>query len=247
MGMKPTWTVRAAAWLLEHASMSYAAEAVVGDLLEGLHRGKTVSWFWRQAAETLAVGAARASLRWTPAMVFAAGWSLLYPEWRTAIGHWLPGAVPEPWLTLAWPRPALLELAYGVAPAVSFVWLGVLTYLVVRRDAVRRLTPARALGGLSASLNVILVGTWALLNHLQHPDLVSVTNTRFFLGFRVLGVSLPLALSVLVALLSMASPRARRTRGVAVRMKQENTAPHSLGMHEWLELKGAASQSLAMR
>jgi hypothetical protein len=46
---------------------------------------------------------------------------------------------------IAWPKSALMEIGYGVVPAVTFVWLGVLVYLLIRVDVLRELSPVRLL------------------------------------------------------------------------------------------------------
>ena len=233
---------RLAAWLLEHLTSASAADALAGDLLEQFAAGRSTAWLWRQAAAAIGIHAARTVLHSAPAAVFAAGWGLVYPTWRAVIGAWLPPAVPQRWLALPWPRPALLELGYGVVPAVSFVWLGVLIYLLVRRDATALISPSRILSGLSAGMNVVMLATWALLNHFQHPDLVCVTSTNFYLGYRIMGVSVPLALGVFVALFVTMQRRPPIARGASTRSvpAARRAARFPQSLHGKLELDIAA-------
>ena len=213
--MRATRTTALGMWMLERLSIGAANEALAGDLLEQLHHGRTIAWFWEQVATAIAMAAAKRTADLAPAAAFSAAWSLLYPAWQRMSGGWLPREIPESWQALAWPRPALIELACGVLPAVAFVWLGILLYLVVRRGMLLGQSPLRILGGLSASLNVLLGCTILLLRHFHHPDLVYVTSAHFYFGYQFLGISLPLTLSVLSALL-VADPRrpqlARRRR-----------------------------------
>jgi hypothetical protein len=233
---------RLAAWLLEHLTSASAADALVGDLLEQHAGGRSTAWLWRQAAAAIGIHAVRMVLHSAPAAVFAAGWGLVYPAWRGVIGAWLPPVVPERWLALPWPRPALLELGYGVVPAVSFVWLGVLMYLLVRRDTTALLPPSRILSGLSAGMNVVMLATWALLNHLQHPDLVCVTSASFYLGFRIMGVSVPLTLGVFVALLvtMRRQPPVARSASTRRAAPARRAARFPQSLHGKLELDIAA-------
>ena len=204
--MRATRTTALGMWMLERLSIGAANEALAGDLLEQLHHGRTIAWFWEQVATAIAMAAAKRTADLAPAAAFSAAWSLLYPAWQRMSGGWLPREIPESWQALAWPRPALIELACGVLPAVAFVWLGILLYLVVRRGMLLGQSPLRILGGLSASLNVLLGCTILLLRHFHHPDLVYVTSAHFYFGYQFLGISLPLTLSVLSALL-VADPR----------------------------------------
>ena len=114
---------------------------------------------------------------------------------------------------LAWPRPALLEVSYGVVPAIGFVWLGALVYLVVRRERLAGRSALRVVSGLSASLNVLLLATVALLHHFETPDLMAVTGAHFYFGYQVMGISLPLAASLLTALLVAEGRRPRVAKG----------------------------------
>jgi len=213
--MRATRTTALGVWMLERLSIGRANEALAGDLLEQLHHGRTIAWFWQQVATVIATAAAKRTADLAPAAAFSAAWSLLYPAWQRMTGGCLPREIPESWQALAWPRPALIELACGVLPAVAFVWLGILLYFALRRRMLLSPSTLRILGGLSASLNVLLGSTILLLRHFHHPDLVYVTSAHFYFGYQFLGVSLPLTLSVLSALLVADSRRpqlARRQR-----------------------------------
>jgi len=227
-----------AIWLMEHLTRGMARESLAGDLLEQSREGRTAAWVWRQAMSAIAWNWARQALEWTPAAVFAAGWSLLYPAWQAMSSAWLPRANPERWAGLAWPRPELIELGCGVAPAAGFVCFGVLVYCVVRREKLRGLSGWRVVGGWSASMNVLLVATLGLLQYSANRDLLRVTEANFYLGFQVLGISLPLALSVLVGLVMTVRDGPRLARGQRTprqRSRGRLARPaHGLGRGAWL-------------
>jgi hypothetical protein len=214
---KMTWKIVLGLWLLEKLSLGGKNDALAGDLLEQCHQGQSTAWFWGQVARALGRNAGQAAMDAMPAVLFSLGWSLLFPWWQAASAGWLPRAVPEQWMRLAWPRPALLEVSYGVAPTISFVWLGALVYLVVRRERLAGRSPLRVVSGLSASLNVLLLATMALLHHLQTPDLMVVTAAHFYFGYAVMGISLPVAASLLTALLVAEGRRPRVAKGQRAR------------------------------
>lgn len=61
------------------------AEALAGDLLESLAKGRSRVWLWRQIAVTLAVGLSARTRRDWPALVYASVGTLLlgYAEQRS--------------------------------------------------------------------------------------------------------------------------------------------------------------------
>ncbi len=208
-----TWRISLGLWLVERLSLGERNEALAGDLAEQCFRDQSMRGFWRQVFAAIGTNWSRAAVGAAPAGAFAVGWSVLFPWWRGAMAGWLPGGIPEQWLTLGWPRPALIELSYGVVPAVSFVWLGALVYVVARRARGGGLRGLRVVSGLSASLNVLLLATVALLHHWGRPDLMYVTAPHFYFGYAVLGVSLPVAGSLLTALLVVEGRRPRVVKG----------------------------------
>jgi hypothetical protein len=137
-------------------------------------------------------------------LVFCAGWSSLYPVWnflsRAALAH----TVPSDWGAPPWPYSALLPLGYGMVPAVTFVWLGFLVYVLSRTEIFHEVTAHHLLWGLSTSLNVLLVSTILLLQHFRHSRLAlgAVTRPDFYSAFHLLWISIPIALSLFAALSS---------------------------------------------
>jgi hypothetical protein len=220
---RTAWQIVLGLWLLEKLSLGERNDALAGDLLEQSSRGQNTIWFWRQVFSAIGTSLAQAAVGAAGAMAFAVGWSVLFPWWRAAMAGWLPREIPEAWLRLPWPRPTLIELSCGVAPAVSFVWLGALVFLVVRRARGAELRPLRMVSGLSASLNVLLLATMALLHRWQRPDLMYVTAPHFYFGYAVMGISLPVAASLMAALLMAERRRPRmakrrRARSVSKKM-----------------------------
>src|SRR5262249_23749486 len=47
---------RIASWMLEHLAFGSRNEALAGDLLEELRRGRSVAWYWGQALGARAIG-----------------------------------------------------------------------------------------------------------------------------------------------------------------------------------------------
>jgi D-alanyl-D-alanine carboxypeptidase len=217
--MKPFKSVVLATWLVERLTFGPIKDAMVGDLLEEFERGGSVRWYWRQVLAAIAVGAGRAAKECVPPLMFAAGWSMLYPAWRFLFRGGWAHAVPHTWPGAAWPWSAMLELSYGMAPAVTFVWVGLLAYMLARGDVLYQLSGHRVVRSLSASLTVLLTATVWTLEHLKHHnvDLAWVRREEFYSVFRVpvVGavISVPLAVSLLAALLSTlpgAPPRVGR-------------------------------------
>lgn len=203
--MKPSGSIRLATWILEHVAPGGGTRSIAGDLLEELHAGRSPLWYWRQVVTAMATSCRAASSAYAPPLIFSAGWTMLYPAWRSISREWLPHAVPDKWLALSWPSPALLELGCGLVPALTFIWIGMLVYLAVRRNMIRGLSGLRVISALSASLNVLLVATMVLLHYFKHAqhDLLQVTREDFYTGFHPGHVSIPLALSLFVALCSV--------------------------------------------
>lgn len=215
--MKPHPSTVLATWILEHLTFAASRESLAGDLLEQLCAGRPAGWFWRQVGAAVAIGAWTATRARTPALIFSGAWSMLYPAWRSVSHSWLPHAVPEQWLTLSWPYPPLLELACGAIPALTFIWIGLLLFLVCHKEVLHQLSALRLVGSLSASLNVLLLATLALVHHFAHPEpgLLCVTREHFYSAVHLWSISVPLALSIFVAICrvlprSQTPPRRRR-------------------------------------
>ena len=169
-------------------------------------------WLLRQLFAALAVRVRTAISAAAPPVIFAAVWTMLYPAWRSLANGWLPHAVPDHWLALSWPYPSLLELACGMVPAVTFIWIGFLAFIVARRDILESISPQRFLASLSASLNVLLLSTLGLLQQHFHHQLLSVTREDFYSTVHLYSVSIPLTLSIFLGIWMVLPHRDRPPR-----------------------------------
>jgi hypothetical protein len=212
--MRPIKFITLATWMVEHLTFGPRNEALSGDLLEELQLGRSVAWYWRQVLIAIAIGASNLASEVALPAVFAVAWTMLYPAWRFAGGDIFSFVVSDPWNAHSWPSSALLEVGFGVIPAVTFVWAGFLVYLLCRRELIRELLPIQLVQALSTSLTVLLAVTLAMVKHLRDPnvDLILVTRPDFYARIHFFNVSIPLCFSLLAALLFTLShrPRARR-------------------------------------
>lgn len=206
------WMVAFAGWILEHFTFGSDDEALSGDLLEELHSGRSVVWYWRQVLAAIAIRVREAMRASAVPFIFSVAWTMLYPACRFIVSDALIPATPDRLPLLAWPYSALAQIGYGVVPGVAFVWLGFMVYLLLRRER----TAHGTIRAFSQSLTVLLVATIILVLYLKDPnaDLEYVTRDDFYLAFHLWNVSIPLALSLLAALFAL--PRtARINRGKA--------------------------------
>ena len=209
--MKPTASVALATWILEHLRSGSARSALVGDLLEQLHGGRSAAWYWRQTLAAIGVTVWSTARTWAVPLAFSVAWSMLYPEWRELSRGWLPHALPNQWLALSWPQPEMLELSCGMVPALTFIWFGYLLFLAFRSDTIHELSALRFLASLSASLNVLLLSTVVLLHHVRNiqPGLLAVTREDFYTSVHFGAISIPVALSIFIAI-ARVLPRSQR-------------------------------------
>ena len=200
------WMVAFAGWILEHFTFGSHNEALAGDLLEELHSGRSVSWYWRQVFAAIAIRVCEALRASAVPLIFSVAWTMLYPAWRSIASDRLIHAIPDTSSLLAWPCSALAQIGYGVVPGVMFVWLGFTVYLLLRRER----TGYGLIRGFSQSLTALLVATIILVLYLKDPkaDLEYVTRDDFYLTFHLWNVSIPLVLSLLAALFAL--PRTAR-------------------------------------
>ncbi len=212
--MKPTKLMVLAAWMIEQLSCGLKSEALSGDLLEELHLGRSAAWYWRQVCSAVAAGVLSKFREYALPLIFCAAWSSLYRGWNLLSKAALAHTMPSDWGTPAWPSSALLPLGYGMVPALTFVWLGFLVYVLSRPRVFHELTAHRVLRGLSASLNVLLVSTVVLLQHFRQsrPGLLALKREDFYSAFHLLWISVPIGLSLLAALSSTVTRSPRLVR-----------------------------------
>jgi non-heme chloroperoxidase len=217
--MRSINSVALATWMLEHLAFGSDNEALCGDLLEELQLGRSAAWYWHQVLAAIGIRACCAARKLAVPVAFSAGWAMLYPAWRfvTRVSGVYMGSDQGTWFT--WPSSALMQIGYGVVPGVLFVWVGFLIFLLFRAGAGTELRAGGLLRGLSQSLTVFFLSTILLLFYLRHPqvDLGCVTRSDFYTTFHLCNISVPIALSVLAAVLAsvpLASGRDRRRRNL---------------------------------
>ncbi len=190
-------------WLLDHLALGPHAESLAGDLEEELTNGRSATWFFYQALGAIILGLWNRIHNRLLALAFASAWSTLYTLWQFFSNGRLTPIDTTRFATLNWPYSSSVEIVTGILPAVTFIWLGLLLYILVRSDRDHRATPFHITLGLSVSLSVLLTATMGLMHHLSDTglDLRLVTHRDFYLTLHLFAVSIPLALSLLTAIL----------------------------------------------
>jgi hypothetical protein len=212
--MKSARLVAFGTWMVDHFTFGLTNQALSGDLLEEMQSGRPVAWYWRQVCSAVATGLLRRLSDLTLPLIYCAAWTLLYPVWNLLSKVVLVRVAPLGLTEFAWPKSELVPICYGIVPALAFVWLGFLVYVLLRIRTFHEITAQRVLWGASGSLNVLLASTQLLLWHFRrsHIDLDSLMRPDFYSGFHFLSISIPLALSLLGALVFATSP-VNRHRG----------------------------------
>ena len=200
--MKSIRSIRSAKWMLEHLTNGNIDEALSGDLLEEFHSGRSALWYWRQVLSAIAIGAFGFVRRRATLLAFSAVWVMLYPVWIRLLRHFEVSGTSSKWTGLVWPYSSLIQILYGVAPAVLFVWIGCVVYLLLSTTQRKRCSVEAFTDGLSRSLTVVLLGTIGLLYHLKHPqvDLDCLTRDDFYATRPFQNFSLILATSLFASL-----------------------------------------------
>jgi uncharacterized protein (TIGR03435 family) len=197
--MTNDWVVRVAVWLVERSGGGAVAEALAGDVLESFAAGCSRWW-------CLAQGIRRAADRALPrvrALVAAAAYSaafvLLHPAWQRSQSC-IAARLPVDRLSVAaWPGTAVAAVAGGLVPAVGFVWVGVLLYVVVQGRMFGRAEGMRVALALSWSSCVVSAETMLRLGGFQH-ELQAMARADFYYPLAVARFSVPLFLGLLAAL-----------------------------------------------
>lgn len=214
--MSPNLSTTLAIWVMEHTTSSPSRSALAGDLLEQFHGGRSHGWLWRQVLTVLAIRAVEGMHALIAPVIFSLAWGMVFSAWTLwGAGHFdfaLPQAAPG----AAWPTTAIVEIGSSLLPVVVFVWVGFLMYMLLRLEVLREASLFRVLGGLSFSLNVLLVFSVSLLHHFGHsqPDLQLMARRDFFAVDSAAGINFPVAMSLLAGLLCMmlSSPRLVRRK-----------------------------------
>jgi hypothetical protein len=187
--MKPAMPVGLATWMLEHLTVGRDNESLSGDLLEELRGGRSAGWYFRQVSMAMGIGVCEVIREYASPLVFSAYWSILFPLCHFIGRNRLVHPAPGRWAALGWPYSTMLDLADGILPAVTFVWLGLLVYLLLllRLRRVNELSSFRVLLGLSTSLSVLLAATIGLFYYLKHPviNVQYAANEGFYSVFHI--------------------------------------------------------------
>jgi hypothetical protein len=232
--MKPAMTIGLATWMLEHLTFGRDNESLSGDLLEELRAGRSAGWYFRQVSMAMGIGVCEGIREYASPLVFSAGWSAVYPLWRFIGRSRLVHQAPDRWVALSWPYSTMLDLAAGILPAVTFVWLGLFVYLLLllRLRRTKELSSFSVLLGLSTSLSVLLAATIGLFYYLKRPvmNVQYVAAEGFYSIFHICAINIPLTLSLLVALLSILprTPRIARKRRTPHANYEHGTGSNSI-------------------
>jgi hypothetical protein len=194
--MKQTGFVQFAVWLLDQMESATKRGRLSGDLLEELEDGCSPRWFWYQVFAAILIKAIATANRCATLLVFAAGWSALYPFWRAACVGGLTYSLDH-FRVPVWPWSSILPLIYGVLPAVLFVWLGFATYAVLSGSMNSR-SAHELYFALSTGASMIFIASLIVLRQLRHPQIIigDLTRTDFFLIDHLYFISVPIALSL---------------------------------------------------
>ena len=157
--------LRLAIGMLERLGVGGYSESLCGDLLEELARSGPTGRLWRDVGAGFAAGLWRRGRGWIRPMMFAAGWSAMYPIWRSVEALLVPGSVAARAEMLEWPYSRVLELAVAGMPVLAYVWLGFLLYTVRNERLGSPVSWFYVLRGVLLAPSVLLVST--LLMHLQ--------------------------------------------------------------------------------
>ncbi len=129
--MRSTMPPRLAVWLLEHLIPGERNDALAGDLLEEFRSGRSAAWYWRQVLSCVAITNTRVVKAHAGALLFAGLWALLAPAWVPLTRLGMFPRLDHAILNLAWPWSAICNLALAFSLLFSFVWAGLLIYLVL--------------------------------------------------------------------------------------------------------------------
>jgi non-heme chloroperoxidase len=197
--------VRFAVWLIDWQKDHAKQHALAGDLLEELEAGRSMWWFCSEVLAAILTRVRTLTYRCMLLLAFSAGWSVLYPLWRTACVGGLAYSLDR-FKLQEWPWSSLLPLIYGIVPALLFVWLGFVVYTTIYGSM--KFTSAHEFAcALSFSSCTLLVISLVVLRQLRHPQLVieDLTRSDFFLLDHLYLISIPLTLSLMAALLISAT------------------------------------------
>lgn len=202
--MKPNMFVSLAVLLIDRKKDHANGHFLAGDLLEELEAGRSMSWFCFQVAAAILIRVRVLAYRCLLLLAFSAGWSVLYPLWRSACIGGLSYSLDH-FKSLEWPWTSFFPLIYGIVPALLFVWLGFVAYTAIC-GSMKFTSVQQFACALSFSSGTLLSISFIVLRELRHPQLVieDVTRSDFFLFDHLYLISIPLTLSLMAELLMSA-------------------------------------------
>lgn len=129
--MRVTEPPSIASWILKHLTPGPCNEALVGDLVEQFRCGRSKAWYWHQVLSTIATGCIRAVANHRIVLLYSVVWSMLAPAWfvlstNAEINYRVIGRIYR----LDWPWSTLIALGLSAVTNLTFIWSGVLFYLL---------------------------------------------------------------------------------------------------------------------
>lgn len=192
--MKPLKPVALATWMLEHLTFGPHHEALAGDLLEQFRHGRSAGWYRRQVLSAIGIGIFRKFQECLPPLLFSLSWSMFYPALWFCLVKTHPVQTMFGWWTASeWAYSSGLKPVSETIPAILFLWIGLLVYLLSHRH---KLSPLQLLRGFSISLNVLFLGFFL---HIGHPTL-DVTRESFLTNSHLIATCIQLAVSLFAAI-----------------------------------------------
>ncbi len=142
--MKSTDPPFMATWMLEHWAFGARNDALAGDLLEEFRCGRSTGWYWRQVLAAIVIGCSREILNHRSVLLFAVLWSILSPSW--VVLSWNAEVNTRAYglmWQMDWPWSTLCSIALSLATSLTFIWSGMILYLIPRMGATRSFSALR--------------------------------------------------------------------------------------------------------
>ena len=202
-------------------------DALAGDLLEEFRAGRSAVWYWRQVLACVFITNGRAVIGYAGTLLFACFWAMLAPDWVPLMRSGRSSRLDHAILSLAWPWSSLCGLGLSFLILISFVWAGLVLYLLLESLATRRFSFRRLGRGAMRSAAVfapLYVGFRALTLIFPGSGLRSVAHEPFPLSMLAEPASIvicaPFFLTILWA--TWDASRTRKTRKLTL---QNNSRP----------------------
>lgn len=207
--MKSRRTITLAIWFLEHLTFGSDREALCGDLLEHFQGGRSASWLWREVIIAIGIGVFRKLSRYALPLAFSMTWSILYPVWVQFESSRFLGGTIDYSEAIPWPLSSFAHLAHNIFPVISFVWLGLFAFILLRRDILSQISAFQILQSLSCSHCVFLL---SLIFFRKHSPcsvwLLCIAEP----GFHFFAINVPLAVSLFVGIYCVLPPEQQPPR-----------------------------------